>query len=46
MGDELVPCQVKKTAPRGLLWALHTTEDPLSRALRRLFRQSLWEVRE
>jgi hypothetical protein len=32
---------VKKTAPRGLLWALHATEDPLSRALQRFFRQSL-----
>jgi hypothetical protein len=31
---------VKKTAPRGLLWALHATEDPLSRALQRFFRQS------
>src|SRR5215203_943143 len=37
MGGELVPCQVKKTAPRGILWALHATEDPLSRALQRLF---------
>jgi hypothetical protein len=41
MGGELVLCQVNKTAPRGLLRALHTTEDPLLRALQRLSRQSL-----
>ncbi len=35
-----MPCQAEKTAPRGLLWALHATEDPISRALLRLFRQS------
>jgi hypothetical protein len=33
MGGELVPWQVNKTAPRGLLWALYTTEDPLWRIL-------------
>jgi hypothetical protein len=39
-GGELVPCQAKKTAPRGLLWALHATRDPVSKALLRLFGQS------
>jgi hypothetical protein len=40
MGGELVPCQAKKTAPRGFLWALHATRDLVSKALLRLFRQS------
>jgi hypothetical protein len=31
---------VKITAPRGILWAVRFTEDPLSRALLRVFRQS------
>ncbi len=44
MGGELVPCQVKTTLPKGLLWALQATEDPLWRALQRLFGQSRKEV--
>jgi hypothetical protein len=46
MGGEVGPCQVKQTAPRGLLRALHATEDPLSRALQRLSRQSLEKLSE
>ena len=45
MGGELVPCQVNKTAPSDLLWALHATDDFLSRALQRLSRQSLQALR-
>src|SRR5829696_5535188 len=40
LGGEVVPCQANKTALRGLLWALHASEDLLSRALQRLFGQS------
>ena len=32
-----MPCQAQKTAPRGPLWALHATEDPISRALLQTF---------
>ena len=45
-GDELVPCQAKKTAPRGFLWALQATTDLVSKALLllRLFGQSLFST--
>ena len=39
------PLRDEKTALRGLPWALHSTKDSLSRALHRLFGQSLWALR-
>jgi hypothetical protein len=42
LGDKMVPYQVNETALKGLLWALHAIEDPLSRVLLRLSRQSLY----
>ena len=41
LGGKMVPYQVNETALRGLLCALHATEDLLSSALQRLSRQSL-----